>query len=232
VFAVITFLVAGGLLAGGATLAVANGSLRDPQGFLMSPQQRFTTTGYAIESEAMQFGADTGPYYVPQNLLGDGKLTVTPGGSGGVFVGVAPSADLDRYLAGVQHSTVVGFSDRSGSTVPQYVESPGAGPKQPPGSSDIWVARASGNGPVTLTWPMRSGTWSVVVMNADGSANVSADVRVGATFPGVGWVSTGMIIAGVVLLLVTGLLLYIALRRQRTAEPTGPPSRSTEVSTS
>jgi hypothetical protein len=42
-----------------------------------------------------------------------------------------------------------------------------------------------------LLWKLRSGTWSVVVMNADGSRDVAATIGVGVKVPGLLWVGSG-----------------------------------------
>jgi hypothetical protein len=34
-----------------------------------------------------------------------------------------------------------------------------------------------------MTWPARSGDWRIVVMNADGTRSVTANLTVGARFP-------------------------------------------------
>ena len=71
-----------------------------------------------------------------------------------------------------------------------------------PGDSDIWTASASGTGDQQLTWDATSGDWVVVLMNADGSRDVAADVAVGATVPALGWLVAGLLAVGGVLLLI------------------------------
>jgi hypothetical protein len=48
-----------------------------------------------------------------------------------------------------------------------------------PTDQDFWVVRADGPGTRTVTWEPKSGHWTAVLMNADGSPAVSADVKVG-----------------------------------------------------
>ena len=215
VFAVLMFLLAGGLLSAATTVFVADNTLRDNQGFFMSPSQRFSTGAYAIESEAMRLGADGGPDFVPRQLLGEAKLQVTPANGSSVFVGVGRTEDVDAYLAGVEHVTLVDFTSRGGVGVPRYVKTPGKPPGQLPRDSTIWVAQASGTGGQTVTWPLQSGAWKVVMMNTDGSRNVAADVAVGATFPDVDWVIGALVLLGVGALALSAVLLYVALRTTR-----------------
>jgi hypothetical protein len=212
------FLLAGGLLSAATTVFVADNTLRDSQGFFMSPSQRFSTGAYAIESEALRLGADGGPDFVPRQLLGEAKLQVTPANGSSVFVGVGRTQDVNAYLAGVEHVTLVDFTRRGGVGVPRYVRTPGEPPGQLPRDSSIWVAQSSGTGGQTVTWPLRSGTWKVVMMNTDGSRNVAADVAVGATFPNVDWVIGALVFSGVGALAVSAVLVYVVLRttqRQR-----------------
>ena len=71
-----------------------------------------------------------------------------------------------------------------------------------------------------LTWVPEQGDWMLVVMNADGSAGISVESRIGATFPaldGLGW---GLLIGGLVCLVLGALLLVLAARRP--AERRGP----------
>ena len=41
-----------------------------------------------------------------------------------------------------------------------------------PGTQDFWVASSTGSGPRTLEWDPTDGSWTVVVMNADGRAGI------------------------------------------------------------
>jgi hypothetical protein len=45
------------------------------------------------------------------------------------------------------------------------------------------VASVSGSGEQTLDWTIETGEWALVIMNADGSPGVSADVRLGVLAP-------------------------------------------------
>ena len=53
----------------------------------------------------------------------------------------------------------------------------------------------------------------LVVMNADGSAGVSVDARIGATVPALGGLAWGLLGAGLFCLLIGVVLLVLAIRR-------------------
>jgi hypothetical protein len=189
---------------GAITLAIGSAVVRDSDGYLMSGTESFSTRTYALSSTSLEIHTDAPGAVLPEELLGDAKLSVRPAGDTPVFVGVAASSDADRYLRRIAHATVVGL-DSSG---PQYRTSPGRAPLVAPGSRDIWVARSSGTGSRTVTWPVERGDWTIVVMNADGSAGVRADISAGATVPALGWVTAALFVAAFVGLLL-GLVLVV-----------------------
>jgi len=105
---------------------------------------------------------------------------------------------------------------------PVYRHRAGVAPSTPPTATDIWVASASGRGRQSLTWSLESGDWTIVVMNADGSARVAADVAIGATVPGISWLMGGLLVVGGVLMLLS-LALIIGALRTGAAKTVRPP---------
>ena len=223
VVAALLFLFAGGLIAGGTTLAVSDNTLRNDQGFLMSPTQTLSTGGYAIDSEPFTIDTGVSGDYVPQSLLGDVSVRAD-GGAQDVFIGVASTSDAARYLSGVEHTTLVDFNDVDGNLEPVYRDSSGSAPKALPGDTDIWVASASGTGRQELSWAPESGDWTVVVMNADGSANVSAGMSVGAEVPVLRGITIGMLVVGGILLLISIGMVVLALTVGRGRSDRGAPA--------
>ncbi len=199
-------LVSLGFIGGGIALVAADQTARDDQGFFMTDQRSLETGTFAITTEPMQVDVAGAADNVPRALLGDLKVEVTPTGDQAVFVGVARDDDVDAYLGGVAHSTLVGLTDGDGE--PIYRNSSGSAPTAAPGDQDIWAAQTSGTGEQSLRWDIESGDWTVVVMNADGSRDVTVDAAAGAELPAVGWVIGFLLVIGIVLLLV-GLVLVI-----------------------
>lgn len=204
----LAFLLAGGLLLGGGSLAVADRTLRDDTGFLMSPTQTVGTSTYAVTSDPLHIDARGTGDAVPEGVLGDVALRAHGQAGEELFVGVAPADAAAEYLAGVGHATLTGLDEDDGDLTATYRDHPGSEPSVVPGDSDVWVASASGAGEQRISWTPESGDWTVVVMNADGGAGVAADLAVGAEAPMLGWVVVGMLVAGgLSLALAVGLLL-------------------------
>ena len=129
-----------------------------------------------------------------------------------VFVGIAPTAAAADWLRGVAHSTVVDPSGDGGDPDTAYVD--GSIPLLPPGDQAFWVASATGPGSQVLTWEPEDGDWTIVVMNADGTAPVRARVAVGAEVPVLDDVADGLLITGALLLPLSALVLWLAVRRR------------------
>lgn len=211
----LAFLLAGGLLIGGGTLAVADRTLRDDAGFLMSPTQTVGTSSYAVTSDPLRIDARGTGDSVPEAMLGEVSLRAQGRTGDELFLGVAPAAAAAEYLDDVGHATLTGFDENDGDVTGIYRDSPGSAPSVLPGDSDVWVASASGSGEQRVAWTPESGDWTVVVMNADGGAVVSADLAVGAEAPVLGWLVVGMLVAGGLSLALAVALLLGALYVRR-----------------
>jgi hypothetical protein len=195
-----------GMLIAAAVLGIAGATARDSGGFLMSPTRTLHSTGYAITSEELVVQSDAPG--LPHSLIGDAKIEVTPAAGHPVFVGIARSVAVQRFLGGARHSVVVGMHRGN----PTYDQVGMGSLSASPGTSSIWVAHRSGTGLQSLVWPVATGRWTVVIMNADGSPDVTADTAAGAEFPALPWVVGGLAVAGVVLAGLAVVLVVVPLR--------------------
>ena len=81
-------------------------------------------------------------------------------------------------------------------------------------SQTIWKGSAHGSGSQVLKEPLETGVWSVVVMNADGSAGVGVDASFGMSVPYVFRVGLGLLLVGVFAAAVAGGIIFWGVRRQ------------------
>jgi hypothetical protein len=212
-----------GLMAGGGALLAADRAGRDAGGYLVSAPAAASTDRYALVGDRIQLqgaGADA----ALDRLVGTTRLQVTPRGAEPVFVGVAPTADADRWLSGVGHLQLHGLGPAVGGRVRPWTattDHPGGPPPGAPASAGIWTASATGPGTVTLDWQPRSGDWTVVVMRADGGAGIAVTARAGATLPALVWVATGLLVVG--LLVFAGGAVAVVVPVHRAARPVGGP---------
>lgn len=103
---------------------------------------------------------------------------------------------------------------------------PGGPPASPPAELDIWVTQSSGPGMRTVEWMPADGNWTLVVMQADGSAGIDAQFRAGVTAPGLPWLAAGVVGLGLVLLITGGLMIALAARRATGSPPRPNPAPS------
>ena len=198
-----------GLLGAGGAAVWAQTTQRHG-GYVDLGTTTYRTAGYAVASQTVSLHADTRGWDAASALFGTVRLRVTPtSGTAPVFIGIAPAGAADRYLAGVSYATVTGTT-RSGSV---YTGRSGGPPAIAPGRAGIWSAHAAGTGTQVLIWPVKSGDWTVVAMNANGSRPVSLRVNAAATVPALPWVAAGLLIGGVLFLTGGAVLIAVPLRR-------------------
>ena len=167
-----------GLLVGGGGLALAYALGRGDDGYFNATLDRVESSTVAVTTGDIEFSADPGsPDWLLDTIDADVRLRVTNAAADrDVFVGVGPEADVDAYLAGVAHDEITGLD---GNT-PAYRTRSGSDDIAPPTEQTFWAESASGPGTEQLDWSFTSGRWVAVVMNADASPGVAADVEVGA----------------------------------------------------
>jgi hypothetical protein len=205
------------LVAGGALLAADWGGRDD--GFVVSPDEVFTSQGYALVSERIELQTDAD--WVPiSSALGTARVEATGTGQDEVFVGIAPVADATAYLGDVQRTVIddLGF-DQPGSPSDEIA---GGAPAGPPTAQDFWTAQTSGPGTQQLTWEPAEGDWMLVVMNADGSPGLQVEARVGAEFPALTPIGWGVLIGGLLLTAVAVVLLVVGIRTPPDRRPPLP----------
>jgi hypothetical protein len=200
-------LVLGALViaAGGAALWQTGNS---DGGYFSSGVHRFDTTSHAIVTEGFRVDSD-----VPRWLIGRTRITATSSDGKPVFIGVARKRDIDAYLANVSRSQIRNLE--YGPFAVDYANLGGTASPARPVSRSIWAASTSGTGEQQLSWRLRSGEWRVVLMNADGSSGVSADVKVGGRINHVVPVALGVTGVGLLILLLGVAVVFAGRGRYR-----------------
>jgi len=203
-----------GFLAAGAALLWAD-SERDEQGYISTDRERFQTRTGALVTDNLDLDLDGADRLLDEDDYGNVRLKVAPSTDEPVFVGIAPTRDVENYLSGSAHAVVTDVD--SWPFHADYRTLDGSRTPAAPGGQRFWSASTQGSGDQDLTWDVEDGDWSVVVMNADGSPGVAADVSAGVRITwlaAAGWSLGG---GGLLLLTAAGGLTFLALRRPRQA---------------
>jgi len=215
----IASLFAVGLLAIGAGAFIGE-SQKDSDGYLSTDTHQFESGTRALATENLDVDLDAGNWVLDTNDLGQVRLQVESRDDKPVFVGIARTSDVEAYLQGVSHSTLTDVD-----TSPFEAKYDGHGGNRHPGApgdSQIWVASEHGSGKQTLNWEIEDGDYSVVVMNADGSTGVDADISTGANIPFLDEIAWSAVGSGSFVLLAGIALLVMGIRRPSNPSGTAP----------
>ena len=207
-------LIALGLLAGGCALTVVHGTQRDDDGFYSSREGTLLTEGYAVRSDDLDLGTEGPDWLFEEGRLARIRLegeSAEPGTE--LFLGIGPKQAVEEYLRGVEHDVVVDVEIDPFDV--EYRHEVGTRTPAPPASQTFWAASGTGG----VEWDVDEGNWVAVVMNADVSRGLVAEVSVGAKSDLLLW--TGLILLGLGLVfgLVAALLIVLGVRR-----PHAPPA--------
>lgn len=191
-----------GLLTGGAVAAAANAAQQN-NGYFQTPTGTYTVDSYALTSPRER-GM---PTVLPVDVASIRLRAASAQAGKDIFIGIAPQADVDRYLAGVHHTELTNgafspfraeYRDVAGTTVPTT-----------PADQTWWSVSATGPGTQEIVWDLQSGSWAVVIMNADASPGVAVDMQAGVRSDVLWPVALGLLTGGGILLLI-GLFLVVA----------------------
>jgi hypothetical protein len=216
IFGVIVLLISFGLTAIGSTLLWVNARHVDNEGFLTSD-----TLHTVKSSNAVVIGPIELDEVAISVLRTIGVITVfrfeatNNNASKQIFMGVADQSDLEKYLDNVAYDELKGYNLgwRLNFRRVTYVNHPGTSSPSNPTSAPIWAVSAVGNGPKTLEWQTEAGNNSIVIMNGDGSKGIDLDVIVKAKIPSIAGYGVGLLVAGIILLMGGGLMVFFAVRR-------------------
>lgn len=200
-------LVSLGLLAGGGTLTWADQTQRQ-DGYLMTGTAVYSTRGYALASGRITLNS---AWRFLEPLVGQARIRVTPVGQAKpVFIAVGATDKVSRFLSGSSYTTINGWA--GGGTSHRGTAVPGR-----PAAAGIWAARASGAGTPTLRWTPDTGDWTIVAMNADGSAGLTVRASAGMSVPFLLQLAIEMLVAGVLLAALSAALIVVPVRLAATS---------------
>ena len=212
------------LLAGGA-MVWASQFHKDSEGFHTTDVMDVRSASYAIVSDAIEIdrGASRALDWLGMDTV---KVEVeNDDRSQAVFIGVADSGDIEDYLDDVEHDEITDldlfparlkFKTWSGDSEPGL-----------PDAQAFWIETAEGTGTQVIEFDLEEGEYSIVAMNADGSAGIYMDVVFGIKSSGVILVIGIIFIILGIGLLAGGIIMVIfgvkSPREQRQQIPPPPP---------
>jgi hypothetical protein len=198
-----------GLLAVGGTALWSDQTKRDSAGYFTGSTHRVANGSYAVTQDDLH--VNYLPGWVDGGELVKIRIGATSDSGQPLFVGIARERDVNAYLQNVAHSNLRDYDVASSDQ--EYDAVGGTARPVPPASQHIWAASTTATHPGELKWKLREGKWSVVLMNADGSKGVAADVKLGVDVGYLGWLSSGVLAIGALVLSAAVFLVISGGRR-------------------
>jgi len=158
---------------------------RDSHGFVTIGNSTLTTPTYALEAPLTGDGPS---WLYGSRVFGTGRVRATSESAQPLFVGIARTRDISRYLSGTGYGTIVHLASN------EVTNHNGGAQSIPPSQVSIWAASTQGSGRQTLLWKPRDGNWSIVMMNADASAGVALRGSLAAKMPPLPWVAAVLLL--------------------------------------
>ncbi|TLM73587.1 DUF4389 domain-containing protein [Pseudarthrobacter sp. NamB4] len=204
ILGILISIVGAAALAGGAVASVAGSAQGD--GYLSSGTGRFSIGSHALSSPRLESVGEGIPPRLPFDV-GTLRLHASSVDRGKeIFIGIAPQADVEKYLSGVHHSELLEVDSRPFRA--EYRDIPGTNTPAPPAEQTFWSASVSDPGEQELTWDFAAGTWAIVIMNADASSGMDTRVQAGFRSDLIRPAATGLLVGGTIALAI-GLPLLI-----------------------
>ncbi len=230
VMASIIAVIGVGLMAAGAVLGWTYGTQRDDAGFFTAPDERFETDSFALTSDEIDLGQPGRDDWWADRDLATVRITADNADARPVFVGIGPASDVEAYLAGVPYDDIIDVNFDRNSVDYRRENAGEASTPAPPADQTFWVAQASGEAGQRLTWDLEPGRWAIVVMNADATTGVAADIELGGQIDYLVQIAIGLAIGGIVLVAIATAMILGGVGRTRTATDT--PAQPIEGQTS
>jgi hypothetical protein len=195
----VLLLISLALIAGGGTLVWAD-TEQVHSGYVTTSTATYATRGYALASDSISLHG--------LGLFVDRvRIRITSSDpSRPLFAGIAATGDFERYLGDVSYTTVHGHD---------VTDHPGTGIPAAPGAALPWAARVQGTGNLTLTWAVRDGDWTVVVMNTDARSGLSVRADAGISALALTWLAGELLGVGLLTGVTAAALIVVPVRLAR-----------------
>lgn len=217
------------LLIGGGVLLWVDISLADAEGYISTRAYQLESDSYAIVTEPAEVDLDAGwdwgwGWFRGWDLGGLVKLKIeaTSNNPKGIFIGIADAGESawQEYISDVEYDEIIRFSLSPYEV--EYSNHTGSSEPGMPASQTFWKDEVFGAGTQELKWELETGTYSLVLMNQDGSQNVDVDISLGVRIPLILGFGVGFLVGGIVALILGIIMIILSLsgrRRTRTKRP-------------
>jgi len=215
-------------MGGGAILWMDN-TIKDSEGFYTTETIQIDKNSYAIVTGPTDIDIEAGWDRGIGWDLGDFATFKVEGKSNNpsnqLFIGIAGESDINAYLSGVGYDKVTNIHIYPYSV--DYQNHPGSIVPAAPTSQTFWTSSTYGTGTQSLEWELEAGSYSLVIMNSNGSSDIDASIELGAKVPWLIAIGIGLLAGGAIVLAISSIMIFFAARRPKTVSP--EPSETGEL---
>lgn len=210
---VVIIILGAFFLVSGSVIGFLNVANTDSDGYSLSEPYKMKTTACAYFLAVLP-SRDAGSTAIAKWVV----TSTTPGND--LFIGWAWFSDVENYTRAFMFETPLHWSwdyDTYESTmqIPDGIIYNNFTPAPSPANQTFWLAHAKTTGPPGTTaklswdikWQPETEKKALVIMNVDGAAGVSANIRFGTKIPILGWLPFPLILLGVVLMAAGAMLV-------------------------
>lgn len=188
-------------LAGAGAVAL---SVDATDGYLTAGPLRVTTDSAALVGDDLDiFLDDPVVNRIDLDRIGT-RFDVDSRNGKGVFVGIGPADDVNRFLADVRHASVEFREDEV-----VVIGHDGTRRITAPGEEGFWSANTTDG---TLSWDIENGRWALAVMNVDGTPGVDVEISAAARVPFFRPLGVALVVAALLGLAIGITLTYLGVR--------------------
>ena len=212
---------------GGGILLWVDIALKDGEGYISTRAYQLESDSYAIVTEHARVDLNEGwswGWFRSWDLgdLVTLKIEGTSNNPNGIFIGVAEAEESawQEYISDVEYDEIIQFSFSPYEVA--YQNHPGSSEPEAPASQTFWKDKAFGTGTQDLEWELETGTYSMVLMNQDGSRDVDADISLGVKIPLIFGFAVGLLVGGIVAITIGILVIIFSLRGRRRSRLSKP----------
>ena len=217
ILSVLIFFAGLALIFGGGTLIWSNSYIKDEEGFYSSKTVQIKNDSYAVTTvpAKIEFGPDWSPQWLDLIKV---KIKAENNKNEKTFIGIASEEKISSYLEDVKYAQIEEFRLPHPWSKPKisYTVNSGNNEPDPPNNEQIWTASTSGTGNQLLTWGLKEGNYSFVLMNEDASSGIDINGSIGIKIPMIKGIGIWLLAGGLFLLLLSFVFVYITTRRVKT----------------
>ena len=220
IFGIFFLIIGVSITVSGIAVYAVSGVYTDSSGYFTTPDFQLTqTNSVAITLSDININfKETTPQWIQSDLGNIVKIRINLISNDTYFVGIAQTSQVNQYLQNVSYSEISKLDLVDGISYNAQINpnSVATLASNPPGNQTAFTWDASAVGNQVLDWTPKAGSWTIVIMKADGTKGIDVGIKAGAKIPVLGAIATFLIIFGVMFIVLAIVMFIIVAKSNKT----------------